>query len=359
MRRFLLPLSLAVFVVTPVVCTAAPQTRALPGNVVAPPTPSQAPTLSLDQAWQFAERANPQLRQALAQRAAIEGDTKDAQALLWNNPRLYGEAVRRDVPQVSSSERQRKGAIGIEKTFEIAGQQGYCRQGSQQQLQAVDFSIEETRREVRVEVEKRFVQVLSLQHRIDTERLSLQIIEDTAASVRKRVTAGKDSRLDGNLATVEAVRARNQIGVLEEQLLQARGDLAWTLQVPVGDMPIAGGSLATPPLSYTLEQLLARAAQRPSVRALDYREQAAQSRLSLERASRYPDLTVGLAVGREGPGAAREKLTGITVSLPLPLFRQNAGGVGRALTELEQARNERQSGARNTEGTIVTLWQTL
>ena len=33
---------------------------------------------------------------------------------------------------------------------------------------------------------------------------------------------------------------------------------------------------------------------------------------------------------REGPGDAREKLVGLSVSIPLPFFRRNAAGIGKA-----------------------------
>lgn len=321
---------------------------------------NNAAPLTLAAAWRTAEQANPVLRQAQAQRAAVEGDAADAAAPLWNNPVLSGQRVRREVPQAGlPDENRREWVVGIEQTFEIAGQQGYRRSAAQQQLQALDASIEDTRRGIRAEVERRFVQVLSLQQRIATERQSLKIIEDTAASVKKRVAAGEDSRLDGNLAGVEAVRARNQISALEEQLIQARADLAATLQLPANDLPVVAGTLAVPASPYTLETLLAHAASRPLLRALEFREQAAQNRLSLERAARYPDLTVGIATGREGANLARERLTTVTVSLPLPLFRRNASGIGRAATELSQAQIERQAASRNTASDVGALWQKL
>ncbi len=316
--------------------------------------------LTLTEAWRTAEQTNPALQQAQAQRAAAEGEVDDATAPLWNNPVLSGQRVRRDVPQAGlPDENRREWATGIEQTFEIAGQQGYRRSAAAQQLHALDASIEDMRRDVRAEVERRFVQVLSLQQRIATERESLTIIEDTAASVKKRVAAGEDSRLDGNLAGVEAVRARNQISALEEQLIQARADLATTLQLPANTLPAVAGTLAAPAPAYTLDALLARAADRPSLRALQFREQAAQSRLGLERAARYPDLTVGMTTGREGATMVRERLTTVTVSLPLPLFRRNATGIGRAATELSQAQIERQAATRNTASDIHALWQKL
>lgn len=306
----------------------------------------------------MAEQANASLRQEQAKLAAAEGEAADAASLFHNNPRLSAERVRRDVPQSGTLlESRREWSAGIEQTLEIAGQQGYRRRASQADLKALHASIEEMRRTVRAQVEQQFVQVLALQERIATERASLQIVEDTAASIRKRVAAGEDSRLEGNLANVEAVRARNQISALEEQWIQARADLAALLQWPASTLPDVAGTLAEPAPAYTLEQLLAQAAQRPLMQALEYREQAAKNRLSLERAARYPDVTIGLSRGREGPLGAREKLNMLTLSLPLPLFQRNAAGIGRATTEVNQAGIERQAMVRDVNAGIAALWQ--
>ena len=59
-----------------------------------------------------------------------------------------------------------------------------------------------------------------------------------------------------------------------------------------------------------LKALLASADNQPRAGALAARETSAAARLKLERASTYPDVTVGRNVGREGPGAARERRHG-------------------------------------------------
>ncbi|MFS0754244.1 TolC family protein [Noviherbaspirillum sp. 1P10PC] len=316
--------------------------------------------LTLDQAFAVAETANPQLQRVLAQRAAATGDVNDTRGLLWNNPEVSAEHARRVISQAGvPGETQRDWGVGVSQTFEVAGQQGYRRQAAHLQMRALEATIEDTRREVRFDVERRFVQVLSLQERIATERQSLKIIEDTARAVAKRVAAGEDSKLDGNLATVEAVRSQNQIAALGEQLIQARAELAAALQLSPPSLPQVVGALDVTVPPYTLEQLLAASANRPFLRALALREQAAQNRLSLERAARYPDITLGLARAKEGSAEAPEHLTRLTVSLPLPLFRQNAGNIGRASTELTQAQIEQQTGQRNTRADIMALWQRM
>jgi len=314
--------------------------------------------LTLEGAWQRAEEANPTLRAAQAAIPAAEGELRDARAPLWNTPQVSVERRRKEVPQVSNpTQVNREWNVGLAQTFEIAGQQGDRRAAAEQSLAATRQVIAETRRQVRAEVESRFVRVLSLQSRIQTEESTLNLIEDAAKAVGKRVAAVEDSRLDGNLARVEAERARNQVALLHEQLVQARAELAALLQLPPDELPQVQGALDPAAVPSSLEDLLNAAAGRPVLQALGHREQAAKSRLDLERATRYPDVTVGLSTGREGPFDAREKIVGLSASLPLPLFRRNAGGIGRATTELTQTRIEREATNRDVRAQVIALWE--
>jgi cobalt-zinc-cadmium efflux system outer membrane protein len=317
--------------------------------------------LTLEHAWQLAEQANPTLKSAQANLATAEGQLADAQGLLWNNPQIAAERVRRTVPDPGLGDRtQREWNFGLTQTLEIAGQQGYRRTAAEQELAALRETIEEARRQLRAEVEQKFVRVASLQLRADMEAGLVDLIKENSAVTRKRFDAGEDTKLDTNLAEVELGRASNQLEIVAEQLIQARADLATLLQLPAEKLPTVKGSLAVKPeLPYTLDQLLAAAASRAQLRALDHREQAARHRLGLERAAVYPDVTVGLNSAREGPGDAREKLVGLSVSIPLPFFRRNAAGIGKASAELTQAEIEKQAAARDTRARVLALWQKL
>ena len=319
------------------------------------------PPLTLERAWLLADQANPALRAAQANLAAAEGQLDDARALLWNNPQLAAERARRRVPQIGAGDdTQREWRAELSQALEIAGQRGHRREAAEQDLAALKELIEETRRQVRAEVEQKFVRVLGLQQRAAMEAELVALIRDNTGIARKRFEAGEDTKLDSNLAEVELGRSANQLDGVREQLIQARAELAALLQLPAETLPEAQGALTTTgAFPYTLERLLAAATERPRLRALDHREQAARSRLDLERAAVWPDVTVGVFSGRDGPGEARERIAGVSVSLPLPLFRRNAGGIGKANAELDQARIERQAAVRDTRASVLALWQKL
>lgn len=317
--------------------------------------------LTLEHAWQLAEQANPALKNAQANLVAAEGQLADTQGLLWNNPQITAERVRRTVPDPGLNERkQREWGMGVTQTLEIAGQQGYRRTAAEQELAALRETIEETRRQLRAEVEQKFIRVVALQLRAEMEAGLVELIKENSTVSRKRFDAGEDTKLDANLAEVELGRARNQLETVGEQLIQARAELATLLQLPAERLPTVKGTLLVKPgLPFTLDQLLTAAASRAQLRALDHREQAARNRLGLERAAVYPDVTLGLNSAREGPGDAREKLVGLSVSIPLPFFRRNAAGIGKASAELTQAEIEKQTAGRDVRARVLALWQKL
>ncbi|MBL8522728.1 MAG: TolC family protein [Betaproteobacteria bacterium] len=322
---------------------------------VAPP-PSKP--LALNEAWQLATENSVKLKAAQAAVVAAEGQARDASGLLWNNPEVSTERVRRQGPSNDpNSPTVREWQAGISQTLEIAGQQGYRREATRQELASAQYRAQEIEREIRAEVESRFVRVLALQARIAIERDALTLIENTASFAARRVTEGEDSKLDGNVAAIEAGRARNQLGALSDQLLQARAELAELLQWPATGLPEVVGDLEPTRGLPPLDQLLAAATERSQLKSLNARENAARNRLYLERAARFPDVTVGLGVGREGLAEARDKLTLLTVSVPLPLFKRNAGNVAQARADLTNAITERRAGERDIPANVRSLWQ--
>lgn len=316
--------------------------------------------LTLAEAMRLAETAHPTVGSREAQIYAIEGERREAAAAFFNNPELGLERARRSGG--SPEARANEWGIGISQPIEIAGQQARRREAVTSSSDALRAEIEDARRQARAAAALRFYAVLAAKRRVEVEQRSVELFDSTAQAVARRRTAGEDTRLDANVALIEAERARNSLALSREQLLDARAKLATALQLSPAVMPEVTGELDvpvgdTPP--YTVDRLLALSASLPLQRGLLSREAAARARVDLERASRYPDVTLGLSVGREGPGFARERITTLSVSVPLPLFKRNDAAIGRALTDATQAEIERTSTMRDSQAQVRRLWGLL
>ena len=316
--------------------------------------------LSLADALRLAETASPALRAREAQLAAAQGSRREAASLLFNNPELSVERTRRraTAPNGSAGE----WGLGIAQPIEIGGQQARRREAASAALEALRAEIEDARRQARGEASQRFHAVLAAQRRVRLEQRSVELFDSTAQAVAKRRSAGEDTRLDANVALIEAERARNALAVSQEHLQDAKAELATALQLPPSAVPEVIGELGVPsgaPLPYALDQLLSSAQSLPRQRALAAREDAARARVGVERASRYPDVTVGLNVGREGAGDGRERVTTLSLSVPLPLFKRNDAAIGQALSEATQAEIERAAATRDGPARVRRLWSRL
>lgn len=343
----------------------SPQVAAQTPATTPPPTLEAARQpagrdLTLAEALGIAEAANPVLKMKLAELAEAEGTETDSQALLQSNPQLSIDTTRRKVPIAGvDAERRREWNAGLSQSIEIAGQQAHRRESASAALAALRLEISALRHQQRADVGQRFYRVLALQQRFDLEVLAAQLFADTAQAVERRRAAGEDTRLDANVALVESERAQNQVALIEENLVDARSALAQPLQLSAGQLPRVSGDLEPAPLPYTESELMERAISQPRLQALALRQQSAQARLKLERALRYPDITVGINVGREGAADTRERLATLSVSLPLPFFKRNASGIGAATTEAERTAIDRQSAEREVPASIHALWLRL
>lgn len=316
--------------------------------------------ITLQEALALAERRNPTVAAARASTAATRGELEDASAPLWNNPEIVTESRRRSLGQTTAPDVTRYDTgIGLSQRFELGGQQQARRGAAQAAHRAVRQSIEDIRREVRAEAARRFFQVLSLQQRVRTEEEALELLKRAAELTSKRVSAGEDSRLDGNLAAIEVERGANQVAQASEQLVQARAALSAHLQLQPASRPEAVGELDATVPAYTLNDLLSASARRPRLQLLAAKEEAARRGLDLERGNTYPDVTVGLSYSPEKTIDARDRVITLSIALPLPIFRRNASGLGRARAELDQARIEREAAQRDTQAGVNALWERL
>jgi len=323
--------------------------------------PAAAPaTLTLDEAMRLAEAAHPAVLAREAQLAAAEGTRREAASLLFNNPELSTEAIRRRPSGPAGS--WNEWSVGISQPFETGGQQTRRREAASAGLDALRAEIDDVRRQARVEAATRFLAVLSAQQRVQLEQRSVDLFERSAQAVAKRRAAGEDTRLDANVALVEAERARNALALAGERLIDARSELGTAVRLPPSALPEVVGEIGTTidsALPYKLEQLLASSQNLPRVRALAAREDAARARLGVEHGNRNPDVTVGVHAGREGPSDGRENLAILSLSVPLPLFKRNDAAIGQAMTDMTQAEVERASVLRDTDSRVRQLWSRL
>ena len=330
------------------------------GLTAAAQKPDAQARMTMAAAMTLAEQANPQVLSLEANLAAAEASRVEAARLFKNNPELSLGRTRRDPSGAGGSVKE--WGIGIAQPFETGGQWTHRRESAAATLDSLRAEISSARRLSRANAAQRYIEVLSAKRRLQIEQRSAQLFKETSGAVVRRRAAGEDTRLDANVALLEAERAQNAVSAAQERVLDARSELATVLQMPPSALPLVVGELgplSEADLATDLDRLLLSAQNTPQFRALAARQQAATSQFALERAARYPDVTIGLDVGREGAGEGRERVTTLSLSVPLPLFQRNTAAIGQALTDLRQAELERSVAVRDVQALIRRLWSRL
>ena len=220
---------------------------------------------------------------------------------------------------------------------------------------AADAGIEEARAEfqdtVRLlafELKKAFYEVLLAQANRETATTDLQRLRDVVAITESRVQQGDIPEVDLIRTQVEALRFEDEVASAHSALAAAKTKLALLvgLEGPVDAIEIIGSldqdSDDTTPgeAELGLDRLIELSeVHRPDLAAAQARRRRADSELKLNRAMRYPNLTVGLQSERIASVQGADDLStfGVGLGIALPIWDRNQGGIALAEADLMHA----------------------
>ena len=219
------------------------------------------------------------------------------------------------------------------------------------------WDYEARRTEVLVETTRRFVNVLAAQRQIQLARQSQQLAALVHEAVTKRVDAGDAAPTQATRTGVLLAMSRVDVQRAQQALQAARFRLANMWGGAADRFEAVAGTLnrvtAIPPL----EALDHWINENPQMAR--WASRIAQHRANVEaaRAEGVPDLEVegGVRYVSESDDAALV----VGVSLPLPLFDQNKGGVLEARYNLAKADTQRQATAVRLRASLVAAYQEL
>ena len=258
-----------------------------------------------------------------------------------------------------------RGAIGeyeasLTQEIEWAGQRGLRIRGARLGLGRAEAGVQDAARRTLAEVSNAYYAVLASEQRLAVARELVELGEQLVGVTRIQVREGEISVMEGNLAEIEAGRARAAVLAAERErttalfelrrLLGVAPEQAIQLQEAASDMP--------PPVTLDADSLVALAlARRPDLTAWSRVVEQGEALAQLARREAIPNVRVGVFVEREesdflasgGPGdpSVQARLesprVGVGVSVPLPLFQRNQGVIEEQTAQTEQARLARQA----------------
>ncbi len=306
-------------------------------QVSAPPIPAM---LTLDETLRLAAERNPQFAAARAQVDVAEAQRLDAR--LRPNPAVTLDSI--GAPHLSSgappNPYTRERSVRVDQEIETAGRRRLRIAAAEAGLEAARGFVSNEWRRLNLEVQRTYFQVVLAKADLEVSQAALNEIDRVITLNRARFEQGEISGgelrrvqverlkfLDDTLAAELALRNAKAalLAIVTVPDLSREFDVAERL-VPPGAPPRLASANQSPPVAEIRRQALA---QRPDVAAARAAVRRAETETRLQRALRTPNVTVGGGYWRDRTTSAL--VVGVTV--PLPLFNRNQGGLARAAAE--------------------------
>lgn len=290
-----------------------------------PATPPPALTLAMAQARVL--QANPALQALALEVAAHDGAVRQAGAL--PNPEL--SALVEDRNRAT-----RTTTIELTQAIETGGKRGARIDAAQRERDMAQAALLAKKAELRADTGAAFFTVLAAQAQLALAEQSLALADQGAAAAALRVAAGKNSPVDETRARIAASGAAIALAQSRGELDNAREMLASLWGGAGTDLGPVTGRLDQLPELAPLALLSEGLRQAPAVvqARLELARRTALGRVETSR--RSPDLAVTVGGKHDEQFGRRQAVFGL--SLPLPLFDRNQGGIAQAQQRTDIAR---------------------
>jgi cobalt-zinc-cadmium efflux system outer membrane protein len=307
-------------------------------------TPERGPappgdTLTLGNALSLALRGNAELASISWELRAAEANA--VQQGLFQNPELDVEVENVGGRYSDGAFDATETTILLSQTIETAGKRGKRSKAAVLGADLVGRDYESKRLDVLSATRVAFVDVLAAQERVALSEETYRLAGSVLDAVTERVRAGKVSPLEESKASVSKSLSEIRKQKAERELAAAIKRLAscWGSSSPC--FVAVRGEIEPPeraPVPHDLDSL---AALNPEIARWSIEIDRHRADLDLERARRFPNLTLSGGVRRFEETEDTMYLFGL--SIPIPVFDRNQGGVRAARFTLEKAQEEKRA----------------
>ena len=310
--------------------------------------------LTLRDALSLALQRNPELAAFGKERSAAEAAILQAGVL--PNPVL--EIVGDNLRNVRKAEAgDRTTAIQIGQLIELGGKRAARIRGAEASRDLASWDYEAKRIEVLSLVAQRFVDVLTAQRRRMLAQDALALARQVSDAVAKRVQAGKVSPVEETKARLAAASAEIELEQAERERISARRTLGalWAVHDPRFEKAVGDLDEIIPLPSY--DQLAGRVRDNPELARWTSEIERRRAVVDGEKAKAVPDVTITAGVTRFSQFDDRAYMLGISV--PLPLFDRNRGGILEASRRLDKAADEQRAAESRVLAALAQAYQRL
>ena len=226
--------------------------------------------------------------------------------------------------------------VGISQLIETAGKRKLRGEVARFGESAQELQYEAAKREIIAETGRRYIRVLAAQSEEANAKADFAIANEAYRAIEQQIEEGRGSSIQSGQALLGRNEAKLGQDTASRHAALARQQLSamWASAKP--DFSSVSGQLSKPKAALPdLDTLVASSADHPAVAMAKAGVTAADTNLTLEERKKVPDLTVGFGFRHEASIDDNAVVFGL--SLPLPLFQQNEGGIAEAEATLAKS----------------------
>jgi outer membrane protein, heavy metal efflux system len=255
-------------------------------------------------------------------------------AKLLPNPNVSFDYTGVETNRSLSTGNNTQSTFRIDQLIELAGKRALRTSVAQENLEAVRLSHQDFARGILVGFYSLYFGLSFDILNVTLNRFGLEQFDRSLDVAEKRFTAGFLSLADYTKLKVTRVDVENNLLNAEHQLKIDTEQLRLLIGIDKHVRP-ASGQIQGTFQEYREEELLPRAYEnRKDLLALQRQLKSAEYNVSLAKARRIPDVTIGAEYERYG--VDRDPGMGIGISLPIPLFNRNQAEIDKRLVEYRQ-----------------------
>ncbi|NQU13798.1 MAG: TolC family protein [Desulfobacteraceae bacterium] len=247
--------------------------------------------------------------------------------------------------------------VRLSQLIELGGKRSKRKMIASLDRDLAGWDYKSKRADVLTKVTKAFIDVLSDQERVALRKEMVDLADKVLQTVSTRVKAGKVSPIEETRARVAF--SANQIALeqAKRQLEGSRKQLATTWGAKTALFDQVKGRLdvlAPVPSMGELEGLISR---NPDIARWTTEMEQRNANLALAHAKKIPDPTVSL--GGKHYSELSETALVFSISIPIPIFDRNQGGISNARERVSKAREEHQAAKVSVFWNLAEAYRSL
>lgn len=321
--------------------------------LAAPAAQAQTPpALTLERALELARQSSPELAAAAREEQAAEAAIEQAGVL--PNPELElagGNLGNRRL----RAEGDRTTSLQIAQLIELGGKRDARVRLARTALEVATWESRAKRAEIIARVKQAFHDQLAWQQRVALAEDSARLADQVAATVARRVQAGKVSPVEETKAQLARSGALVEREQARRELAAMRARLGALIGVAAGELGDAQGELERLEPLPAFEALAARAPANPDFGRWASEVERRRAGVEAEQAKAVPDVTLRGGVTRFSVFNDDAFMVGI--SIPLPVFDRNRGAIVESHRRLDKALDEQRGAQARWRAELTEAYQ--